>query len=107
MPKVEPRSATPIVTLFRNFLLGRKHTTALRFADFISKRTQPPPSLPDGPAHKLSANYYCVRDVRREVTPPLCLNPQLKLGGEEKAAAPSETPAKISSRIPGQIYKWD
>lgn len=42
-------------------------------------RTQPPPNLPDGVAHKLSANYYYDRDLRRQSTPPTVVYSQQKL----------------------------
>lgn len=39
----------------------------------MSARTQPPPNLPEGDAHKLAANHYCLRDGRREVEPATVL----------------------------------
>lgn len=73
---------------------------ALRFEDGVADRTQPPPEVPGGPAHLLSANYYCQRDPRRVVAPPIDLVQQkLLAGGDDKASAKLPTP--------GQVYKWD
>ena len=47
----------------------------MRFPDSqaAAPRSQPPPELPEGSLHKLSANYFFTRDARREVMPPTVL----------------------------------
>ncbi|XP_055641067.1 NADH dehydrogenase [ubiquinone] 1 alpha subcomplex subunit 7-like [Toxorhynchites rutilus septentrionalis] len=98
MAKIIHRDIGPMLQNLRNFLLGRNHTNALRFEDGIAARTQPPPNLPDGPAHKLSANHYAVRDARREVAPPITLSSQALLG---------ETSSRGKLPTPGKMYGWD
>ncbi|CAH0557938.1 unnamed protein product [Brassicogethes aeneus] len=100
-PKVKIHDVNPFIQTIRDFLLGRKHTLALRFQDTIATRSPPPPLIPDGPAHRLSANYYVKRDARREVAPPEVLAPKPK----EIDAGDASLPAKLIT--PGKVYKWD
>ncbi|XP_065905096.1 NADH dehydrogenase [ubiquinone] 1 alpha subcomplex subunit 7-like [Dysidea avara] len=75
------RKAAPIrtgkfITWFRDVLVGRdcdEHPW-LRSVESMSPRSPPPANLPDGPAHKLAANYYYTRDLRRDMAPPLVVS---------------------------------
>ncbi|GAB0099267.1 NADH dehydrogenase [Sergentomyia squamirostris] len=93
------RDISPFLRDLRNFLLGRSHTNALRFEDGIADRTQPPPDIPGGPSHKLSANYYVKRDGRREVKPPQDVTQVLLTEGK--------SPEKPKLPTPGKPYAWD
>ena len=58
----------------------------LRHTGSVSPRTPPvPPNLPNGPAHRLENNYYCSRDLRRSVAPPLVASTakQIAAGGDQ------------------------
>ncbi|XP_017141412.1 NADH dehydrogenase [ubiquinone] 1 alpha subcomplex subunit 7 [Drosophila miranda] len=94
------RDVSPFFQRIRAFLLGREHTLALRFEDDVADRTQPPPKIPDGPSQLYSANYYCLRDGRREVNPPIDLVEQQK-----QLSADASTATKLPT--PGQVYAWD
>ncbi|EDW95532.1 NADH dehydrogenase [ubiquinone] 1 alpha subcomplex subunit 7 [Drosophila yakuba] len=68
-PKAKHRDVAGLLSRVRNFLLGRTHKTAHRFADTISPSTQPPPTIPRGSTQSLFANYYYTRDPRNLVKP--------------------------------------
>jgi len=108
---VKPRDVSPLVQKLRNFLLGREHNNALRFGEGLSARTQPPPNLPEGPAHVLAANYYCSRDGRREVKPPAVLADlgriAIAAGGGEGTSSESVSSARKKLPTPGKPWQWD
>ncbi|KAG6464178.1 NADH dehydrogenase [ubiquinone] 1 alpha subcomplex subunit 7 [Manduca sexta] len=102
--KVPLRDISPFLQAFRDFLLGRKHTNALRSELGLSARTQPPPQIPDGVTHKHAHNYYYTRDARREVAPPIDLTKKLLSESSDKGAPKA---ARNVIPTPGQVYQWD
>lgn len=108
---VKPRDISPLLQKFREFLLGRKHTKALRFQEALAARTQPPPNLPEGPAHKLAENYYYARDGRREVKPPEVLadvSPAISAGSAQAIVSGSSAAEGLrKAPTPGKMWQWD
>lgn len=110
------REVSPMMQRFRQFLLGRNATNALRFRAALAERPGPEANLPEGPSHKVAANYYFTRDGRREVTHPNVLAdntkfaPKVLTAGEEGAeAAVAETkpaPSGPKKRTPGQYFNY-
>lgn len=91
--------------------MGREHTNALRFAEGVSARTQPPPNLPEGPAHLLADNYYYSRDGRREVTLPAVLADvgriAVSAGGTDVISSGSAVAVGRKPPTPGKPWQWD
>lgn len=72
--KYARRDINPWLKMLRNFFYQRwPLTPQTRWTDDLSPADQPPPSLPDGPAHALSKNYYHTRDNRRAYMPDVVI----------------------------------
>ncbi|XP_066492682.1 NADH dehydrogenase [ubiquinone] 1 alpha subcomplex subunit 7 [Tiliqua scincoides] len=106
-------SATRAVQRIRNWFAGQdlQAKLQLRYTE-ISKRTQPPPSLPVGPSHKFADNYYCTRDGRRETFPPIVIvAPQKTLAPGDHGSTSSKPAVATTEKnpvVPGfPPRKWE
>ncbi|XP_043286733.1 NADH dehydrogenase [ubiquinone] 1 alpha subcomplex subunit 7-like [Venturia canescens] len=95
--KFNHRSVGPFLKAVQRFLRGKGHTEALRFADIIAARDQPPPEVPGGPYHKTSKIYYYTRDARREVQPPF----EIPMG---RQITDGSAAAEVKTVTPNKVY---
>lgn len=108
---VKPRSVTPIIEWWRNFLRNKKMVDVVhRYEMEISPRSVPAAILPDGAAHVLSNNYYYDRDGRRQNMPDMSVYSAtaakaITAGGDKSAAVTANTAAKVPK--PGFGYDWN
>ncbi|WP_411025531.1 hypothetical protein, partial [Salmonella sp. s55004] len=101
-------TATKFIQILRNFLVGRNLQVKYnnRTIPEIAPRTIPEANLPDGPSHKLSANYYLSRDGRREVNPNTVVYSNMKHLAERSTEGETASTTKRKIVSLGQMPSW-
>lgn len=93
------RDISPFLQMVRDFLLGRKHLTAHRFADTMSARSVKNAGMPETTS-RVSANQYYTRDARCKVKPPVDLVEAKKLEEAAIAAAAAKAAEEAAKPAP-------
>ena len=99
----------PLLALSKSCGTGHLGKTCRHSYQEIAKRTQPPLKLPVGPSHKLSNNYYCTRDGRRDVVPPSIIMSSRKAlmsGKTVESSAMAATEKKAVTPAP-PMKRWE
>ncbi|KAF7489384.1 hypothetical protein SSS_02957 [Sarcoptes scabiei] len=86
--------------IFRALLLGRTWNNQNRFQDQLAKRPYPRPKIADGPAHKVSDNYYVYRDARRSI----CLPQEVKINKMIDGQSSAQTNNSMLPPTPGAVH---
>nr|XP_014292237.1 uncharacterized protein LOC106691090 isoform X2 [Halyomorpha halys] len=93
------RSILSLIGPFRDFLLGRRHRTALRFPETTSPRTQPPPKVPPASNDKLADNSYSERDTKVSKEAKEIYSATNSIKSKEAPQKPKNIPT------PGNVYR--
>ena len=99
MSSVAAREVSPFLQRLRSFLLGRDPVNPLRFQKDCAPRPGPEANLVEGPAHKLSSNYYFTRDGRREVGLPTTIADNWAVMKALPAEAGKGAPGGVASAV--------
>ncbi|CAG9790925.1 unnamed protein product [Diatraea saccharalis] len=113
-PKWEFRDVSLLLQIFRDFLLGRKHTLHPRFPLKVASRSIPQPDIPRSPDIKYSNQYYYARNAFDSVKPPVVAPiAEGPAAGGDPTVKPKVSGVRPDSvclpglPIPGTPWAWD